>query len=309
VIVWLLALVLAGPPAVAERRVMSVDLERAVVATRDGKRIKDELDVALTKLEEQVRAREQELAKLRKVIERTGDPSARADYERGAENLERFIADEERKLGDKQDTLLAPVLDKMRALAQDTTSAVVITEDEYPRIAPSPACDATMWIARAYESNKRVPLNAPVECSARVIVQVDVQAVLARMEEGRVAASQLDSLQKQRQAELDRRQREVERIADSADRERARLDVAARYQAYQQEIEERGKASQKRAEVAARAYIVDATKSHQGAVLVDRIDGARAVDIATCDATSWFVGALETKTPLADLATVCPALK
>jgi Skp family chaperone for outer membrane proteins len=320
--------VLGAPPVPAkrppsERLVYTVDLEHAVLATLEGKRIKAEFDEALEKVEAEVQQKESGVYLLRKELEKTGDPATRARYDSEVEAIDQLIAREEKRLDEAQEKRLEPILEAMRKIIADANRshgkrALVVDDSEHPIINAKDACDATVWLVKAYESKKPDRIPEIDACRAHVFCWVEFERLMGAVDESKKASGRLDAYQKEKQSELDTKQNELKKMevklgargSGRAEYERARIELAARYSAYQQALKEKERAEEKKVRDAAMALIMEAAAASPGALFVD--GSLKTVDRSqpltpSCDVNAWFIDFAHKTTRADDLLHACPA--
>jgi Skp family chaperone for outer membrane proteins len=331
------SLALAAPPVPAknvngERFVYWIDLERAVLATREGKRIKAEFDEAVEAVENEVQAKETRVYLLRKELEKTGDPATRAKYDTEVEAIDQMITREEKRLDEAQDKKLEPILSALRAIVtrynrSSGLKAQMIDLSEYPILNGDGACDATTWLVQAYESKKEEGIAPIDQCRAHVFCLVGVDELMKNLEETKKAGARLDAFQKEKQVELDAKQTELKRLQarvgsrpeGRAEYERARIELAARYSAYQKALKDKERAEETKLRGAARALVAEVASGVPGAIFID----AGSLDDATdpkrseaeislspkCDLSTWFIDVAKKAAKPAALADACPEVE
>lgn len=309
--------------------VVYVDLVRAAAATPEGKQIKAEIEHRLRQAEERVHAREHQIVRLRRELERTGDPAARRAYEHEVAQVDQQISDEEKKLDDEQARRLAPIIEALRKIvAVPSEDARIIDQSKLPVLNPEPACDVTDWLIREHAIRAREKEGAksargpkiPEACRVRAIYRVDFAELLKGLAADSKSTARLDSFQRSKQSELDAmqarlRQKEARLSASStpaerAELERARLDLAARYDGWQKEMKGREQREEQRLEEEAEAFIRRTAERAPGALFVDAsglaLDAPELAGLEpSCDATRALVDLARTRATLDDPRSLC----
>jgi Skp family chaperone for outer membrane proteins len=275
-------MLLAAAQPSKERVTYVVDLERAVLATAEGKRIRAQIEKQTLEVERAVHQRKEKLTELKRALEETGEAPARAQYEAEVAELDEWISTEEKKLDDQQAEKLAPILEAMRATVDrvntERPAFRIVDASVNPVINPNPKCDATPWLSRAYESKKPGPLEGKQECRVGYFFYLDLEKVMKGLDESKRAAERLDAFQRQRQADLEAHQQELRRLeirsqgqgpSGRRDYERARLDLAARFTTFQKELADREQAEEKKVRGAANAFVASLAANLHGAMFID----------------------------------------
>jgi Skp family chaperone for outer membrane proteins len=266
-----------------------VDLEQAIVATDEGRRIKAQLAAEHQKATAAIRAREEKLRAI-------ADPMS---YDREAAKLAEEAAKSEEALELRQEELLAPIIARMEKIIAEHR---VIDLSEQPLVDPPKSCDATAWLVRAYA--KAEPLKVK-PCEVAKAAYVDFDRALALSAAGKAATKGLDAFKEKAQAELDGRQRqmvEIERRADRRQYEEERREVAQLYARHQREIEARAMEAEEQLYATLRKKL--RASAQQGLLFIEAIEDQRRLE-PNCDASEWAAKLMDGKAAAADLRQVC----
>lgn len=280
--------------------VLYVDLERAIPEVGEGRAVKAALEEEHRRATERIRAREEQL-------ERISDP---ARYDSEAARIAEETAKEEHALEAKQDRLLAPIVEKMRQLADE---AKLIDLSEHPLIDPPKECDWTDWLVHAYAKRSAMP-QAKEGCRFQKMVYVDFDRALAQSDAGKSATKRLDAFQEKGQAEIDRRQRqlaEIERELRAGQKERRRQyelerrEVAQLYARYRKKMEEQARDAQDQLYGQLRRKLAEAAQRAPRLLFVQAIEDQIRLT-PHCDASDWAAQWMDGKAGLDELHHRCP---
>ncbi|MCB9646038.1 MAG: OmpH family outer membrane protein [Deltaproteobacteria bacterium] len=286
----LLLLTLAASPADGVL-LYHVDLARALAATPEGKAVQLEVRKARERRQADLQSERERL------LARRGSLTAQA-YAAEVEALNTRVDGAESALGELQDRLLAPLLDKAQAIlraqdAREPGSRTVALAD-VPLMAPNRLCERTAWLAEALRGQATAPAALEV-CRVRAFAVVDMQAALQQMPSAEAEARRLSGLESQRQEELERFKKalakleEAQRAAperrrqEEIDAQREALD--GRFLRYQGELAQAERAAHTRLRDRLDAAVVAGRKAHPQVAFVEKVEG---LDLGpTCDASGW----------------------
>ncbi len=314
-IVLLAALVGATPAPVTE--VYTVDLGRAILATPAGKSISAEL----SKLH---RAEEAEIRKAEDALASRRDRIAPKDYAAEVERLQQRIAGAEKRLGAKQDELLAPQLERMRAFLKLGEKRAkgeirIVAKTDAPFVAPPKPCDATAWLTEAAKAGavKAPPKRSPA-CRFSHFLYVDFDEVLKQTRDAKGAMAELDATKEKYQSELDLWQKQLAELDAKANetgdpkwrREHTRLarEVEEKYGRLQQQLAEKELKAQSRLYGEIEATLVRIAAQVKGIAFVERLSGSTLSLEPRCEVSEWVAGLVDEHATVADLKAACPAL-
>jgi Skp family chaperone for outer membrane proteins len=320
-----IALAVGGAPK--GRLVYTVDLERAASSTSKGKKIRADLEKKTRAVEENVRARRAALKVLREKLERTGEPSLRAQYDVEVEALDALITDEEKKLDDAQSASLQPLLDALEEILErmnkQRPELLVIDQAANPAMNIKPKCDATAWLVRAHETASSGPPVAQEACRTVFFFYVDLNRLMKGVDDGKQASERLDAFQKQRQADLETHQADLRRLelavrSEGAtarvrgDYERARIDLAERYSAFQKELADRERVEERKVREAAIKFVDGFAVQLPGALFIDGGDTTESEAKEwriepNCEVTTLLIDAAHGRAGASDLLRACQA--
>ncbi|MCK6552029.1 hypothetical protein L6R52_39725 [Myxococcota bacterium] len=287
--------------------VLWADPSRAILATAEGKRLAKILDDARASVEEEVRVREERLARARRELERTGSAEARRAWDDATEALSRFIDAEEARLEALQDERLAPLVARVGAItAKVHDGAVILDATEHPLVVATAACDATAWLARALDGAAG-PAPRPEVCRAHVLLRIEPRAIAVALGESKRASDRLDGWVRQRQLDLDAKAEALRRAPPGVETERRRLELADRYQAHREALAVREREEEVRVAEAVRAEVARVEAELPGARFVEAVEGARPAPIATCEGTRWLVDLVQKTRAATGGPPECPA--
>lgn len=215
---------LSGLPETFELRY--ADLQEAVLRLPEAERARARLRVERSTAQERIDARRQALLERRQKL-------GEARFSAEAAALEAEIEKAERRLGELQDRLLAPLLARVdRARAQaESEGRKVVRLDAVPLIGWPAACDLTDWVARRASGERAPPIQEEPVCQARSFRVVDVDALAASSPTAEVAERSVELWRSREQAAIDR-----ERAAVDALERAAKTDAKVRSEARRRRV-------------------------------------------------------------------------
>ena len=315
---WVVAAVSAAAPAAAQPRrsqryVYAVDLQRAVLATPAGRKIKADLERMRRREEAVIRQRETALEQQRGTL-------AVAVYKARYREIQALIKKAESKLESEQDRLLAPVLADFRTLirgAQAPGISVLDTSVEAP-IGLDARCDRTVELVRAFgrpTRSERPSLGAPDEaCRYRGFLFVQFDRVLRDLPESRVAVARLDGLKQRRQRELEGQKKRLEEIRararstgdgrwrEEAEHRARQLDDS--FETFQTEIQKAELEAEDKLYQRVERTILDFARRQQGLLFVEYFE-ERPDRPPSCEVSRWVVRLLRQQVGLSSLRKMC----
>lgn len=233
-----------GGPRADEVAVYTVDLQRAVLATEQGRQARLSLQKMRRQQEALVRKKEQALIAEKKRLTREA-------YARRYEEIRRLIETVESKLEAAQQDRLAPILGEFRALIEraETPNLVILDISLEAPVGLGDRCDRTAPLIEAFKKGPSAELRlgpSSAACRFGALLYVDFDRLVKALPQSRVVLANLDELQEKRQAEIELQKKRLAALrqrADSTGDQRWQEEVQARtkqldktYRAYQAEI-------------------------------------------------------------------------
>src|SRR5262245_20121111 len=102
-----------GAPLIPAIVLLFVDVEKAVLATPEGKRAAIELEDARARADEELHKKEMEIASVRRKLEK--DPTARGEYQTKAGEYEAMVKEKQAALEAAQDRRFEPIVSQIDA--------------------------------------------------------------------------------------------------------------------------------------------------------------------------------------------------
>ena len=295
----------------------SVDLQRAVLATPAGRRVRAEIRRRRAAEERRIRG-------LEKVLESQRAELAPQVYRERFEQIQAAIAAAESRLNDAQDELLAPVLSELRALIRSAEGdqKVFFESSREAPVGLDSACDRTTSIVKAYLRNKRnaKPELGPANdaCRFRGFLFVDFDRVISGLPQSRAAVARLEELRSKRQADIEQQKKRLETLKERAQstgdaRWREEIDHRARqldesFSSYQREIKQAEAETQNALYDRVERALKKVLGRKEGLLFVEYF-GDRPKRARSCEVSAWTSQWMTGQAGSAGLVKACPLVK
>ena len=303
------------PPSIARAAtaVYTVDLQKAVLATADGRKVK-------ATLERLRRAEEQKIRASEATLENDKAKLSPAGYRARFRDIQTQIEASGARLETEQDRLLAPILARFRTLIDNAQGDKVVVLDvsvEAP-IGLDARCDRTTRLVKAYaaKAGGSVDLGPPTDaCRAEGFLFVHFDRVINELPESRAALARLDALQEKRQADIELRKRRVQELHAKAQGDpKWRQEAVARakqldetFRAYQQELRDAEAKTQSTLYERVERSLVRFSQRHKRYVFVEYFDESPAVQRPkSCEVSAWTVRLVRGQADQPALKKLCP---
>lgn len=303
--------------AAAPTEVYSVDLGRAVLATNAGQRMSKALAKLHREEEAAIRAEEDALAKRR-------DRIAPQDYAAAVDKLQRRIEGAEKRLAAKQDELLAPELERMRAYLKAGEKRAggeirIVAKTEAPFVSLPPPCEVTKWLAGVAQAGAvQAPPKRNPACRFSHFLYVRFDDVLKKTREAQAVMAQLDATKEKYQAELDRWQKHLAELDAKArqtgdpkwrhEHTRVAREIEEKYGRLQSQLADEELKAQSRLYGKIEATLGRLAAQVKGIAFVERLSGSTLTLEPSCEVSDWVAGLIDERATVDDLKAACPAL-
>ncbi|MBW1871264.1 MAG: OmpH family outer membrane protein [Deltaproteobacteria bacterium] len=298
------------------RRLYFVNLQKALLETREGK----QAQVALRKLFKQKQAEVElifkKLEKLKLAVEKSADPALRSRLEQEQKSLQETFVEKQKMLNassERTSQLLAERLQAFVKKANASLSGSTIVDDRDHRpLEALPDCDLTEWLIKSYDSQIVRALPVRPGCWFDVLLFVDQKAVLERSQLGQVAKIVVQKKHKEFQAELDRRTEKVKQLTAAGKQEQVQAETLRLHSQYTQFHRDLARAETEallRFQDELTKSLSQAIAGYQRVLFLTHGEKPIAEKLGQhCEVTEWVISYLNEQASRADLATVCPAL-
>lgn len=321
-----------APPGL--RQAFAADVARAVEMTAAGRAAKRASEAQVRAVEARVEERQAALAALRKELERgscgAACPERQRQYDAAADEINAMIDAEEERIAAEERAKLDPIAAELRAIVARQNAAhpevLVLDAGELAPINLPPACDASAWLARAFERKKPDVLAPRPPCRVQRFALVDLTKLMQALAEAKQASARLDAFHQAKQAELDAAQRRLASMREgSPEYEKARLELAARFASDQREMKAREAVEARKMREKAVGVVTDLASTLPGTLFLDtgaRAAGAKEAGAEAsgvkddprgrdaleprCDLSGWIVDLQKGAAKREDLAGLCP---
>lgn len=166
IFVALIALLMLAAPALAETKIAYVDLQKALNLSKAGVQAKNEIAAQVKKYEEEFKAKQEDLQKLKTELEKQAvllSDSAKAqkerDFQQNVKELQRFQKDVKEELQQKDSDhtkrILNELFEILQKLGKDGGYSLIIEKNEGAVIFADESVDLTDELIKAFDASKK----------------------------------------------------------------------------------------------------------------------------------------------------------
>jgi len=156
---------LAAAPARAELKIGYVDVQAAVLATKDGKAAKDKLEkmasskqVELEKKLKDFKAMEEQLGKQIALMSDDQKKQKLQEYQQKGMELQQQYMEQQKAMGEEQEKSLAPIIQKLRAIITEIGLSegytIILEKSADSVLYAMPQLDLTAAVVKKYQESK-----------------------------------------------------------------------------------------------------------------------------------------------------------
>ncbi len=293
-----------------------VNLQRAMLETREGKKARAELREMWKQKQAEVKVIFKKLENLKQEFDKSADPALRKRLEQEQKLLQETFIEKQKTLNSSSEKISHLLADRLLAFVKKAnvslTGSLIVDDRDHKPLKALPDCDLTEWLIRSYDSQKVRALPARPGCRFDVLLFVDQKAILEKSQMGLVAKLVVQKKHKKFQAELDRRTERFKQLTAAGKQEQAQaetLQLHNQYAQFHRDLAQAEAAALLRFQDETTKSLSQAIAGHERVIFMTH--GEKPIDEklgVQCEVTEWAIDYLDEKATRADLVTACPAI-